>query len=57
MAPDADRLAREYIDRVVEAHRRNGHALKLPKRRYEEAVGRVAETFRGFLEASRGRAA
>ena len=56
-APDADRQAREYIDRVVESHRRNGHALKLSKKRYEEAVARVAETFRGFLEASRGRAA
>ena len=57
VAPDADRQAREYIDRVVESHRRNGYALKLSKKRYEEAVSRVAETFRGFIDASRGRAA
>jgi hypothetical protein len=55
-APDADRQAREYIDRVVESHRRNGYGLQLSKRRYEEAVARVAETFRSFLDA-RGRAA
>jgi hypothetical protein len=54
--PDADRQAREYIDRVVESHRRNGYGLRLSKERYEEAVGRVAETFRSFL-AARDRAA
>ena len=53
--PDADRQAREFIDHVVESHRRNGYALKLSKRRYEAAVARVAETFRSFLDAG-GRA-
>ena len=55
--PDADRQAREFIDRVVESHRRNGYGLRLSKKRYEEAVARVAETFKGFLDATRGRAA
>jgi hypothetical protein len=55
--PDADRQAREYIDKVVESHRKNGHALRLSKKRYEEAVGRVAATFRSFIDASKGRAA
>jgi hypothetical protein len=57
--PDADRQAREYIDRVVEAHRKNGYGLRLSKRRYEEAVSRVAETFRELIDASgsSGRAA
>jgi hypothetical protein len=55
--PDADRQAREYIDRVVESHRRNGYGLRLSKKRYEEAVARVAATFREFLAASTGRAA
>ena len=54
---DADRQAREYIDRVVESHRRNGYGLRLSKQRYEEAVARVAATFREFLAASKGRAA
>jgi len=57
VAPDADRQAREYIDRVVESHRRNGHALKLSQKRYEEAVARVARSFRDLIDASRGRAA
>jgi hypothetical protein len=52
--PDADRQARAYIDRVVETHRRNGYGLRLSKKRYEDAVGRVAETFRAFL-AAKGR--
>ena len=56
-APDADRQAREYIDRVVESHRRNGYGVRLSKKRYEEAVSRVAETFRGFIDASKNRAA
>ena len=55
--PDADRHAREYIDRVVESHHKNGYGLRLSKKRYEEAVGRVAETFRSFIDASKGRAA
>jgi hypothetical protein len=55
-APDADTQAKEYIDRVVESHRKNGYRLQLSKTRYEHAVGRVADTFRGFLEA-RDRAA
>ena len=50
-APDADRQAREYIDRVVESHRKNGYGLRLSKKRYEEAVGRVAATFRDLLNA------
>jgi hypothetical protein len=54
--PDADRQAREFIDRVVESHRRNGYGLRLSKGRYDAAVARVAETFRGFL-AARDRAA
>lgn len=54
--PDADRQAKEYIDRVVDSHRKNGYRLQLSKERYDEAVRRVADTFRSFLEA-RGRAA
>jgi hypothetical protein len=53
--PDADRQARDYIDRVVETHRRNGYGLRLSKKRYDEAVARVAETFRQLLAASKGR--
>jgi hypothetical protein len=49
--PDADRQAREYIDRVVESHRRNGYGLRLSKKRYEEAVGRVADAFRELIAA------
>jgi len=55
--PDADRQAREFIDRVVESHRRNGYGLRLSKKRYEEAVGRVAASFRGLIDASKGGAA
>lgn len=57
--PDADRQAREYIDRVVESHRKNGYGLQLSKKRYEEAVGRVADAFRELIDASSssGRAA
>jgi hypothetical protein len=47
--PDADRQAREYIDRVVEAHRKNGYGLRLSKKRYEQAVARVAEQFRSLV--------
>jgi hypothetical protein len=50
--PDADRQARAYIDRVVETHRRNGYGLRLSKKRYDEAVARVADAFRGLIEAS-----
>ena len=56
-APDADRQAREFIDRVVESHRKNGYGLKLSKKRYEEAVARVAASFRGLTDASKDRAA
>jgi hypothetical protein len=49
--PDADRQAREYIDKVVESHRKNGYVVRLSKKRYESAVSQVAETFRGFMEA------
>ena len=55
--PDADRQAREFIDRVVESHRRSGYGLKLTKKRHEEAVARVAAAFRDLLAASKGRAA
>jgi len=57
--PDADRQAREYIDRVVESHRKNGYGMRLSKKRYEEAVSRVAEAFRDLIDASgsSGRAA
>jgi len=55
--PDADLQAREFIDRVVESHRKNGYGLKLSKKRYEQAVARVAASFRGLTDASRGRAA
>ena len=55
--PDADLQAREFIDRVVESHRKNGYGLKLSKKRYEQAVTRVAASFRGLTDASRGRAA
>jgi hypothetical protein len=51
--PDADRQAREYIDRVVESHRKNGYGVKLSKKRYEEAVARVAEQFRGLTASGR----
>ena len=55
--PDADRQAREYIDRVVESHRENGYGLRLSKKRYEEAVGRVAASFRDLIDAAKSRAA
>jgi len=55
-APDADRQAKEFIDRVVETHRKHGYGTRLSKRRYDDAVARVADTFRSFL-AARGRAA
>jgi hypothetical protein len=55
--PDADMQAREFIDRVVESHRKNGYGVKLSKKRYEQAVARVAASFRGLIDASKGRAA
>jgi hypothetical protein len=55
--PDAEVQAREFIDRVVESHRKNGYGLNLSKKRYEQAVARVAASFRGLTDASRGRAA
>ncbi len=55
--PDADGQAREFIDRVLESHREQGYGVKLSKKRYEEAVARVAATFRGLTDASKGRAA
>jgi hypothetical protein len=47
--PDADRHARAFIDRVVESHRKNGYGLRLSKKRYEEAVARVARQFRSLV--------
>jgi hypothetical protein len=55
--PDADVQAREFIDRVVESHRKNGYGVNLSKKRYEQAVARVAASFRGLIDASKGRAA
>ncbi len=55
--PDADLQAREFIDRVVESHRKNGYGVNLSKKRYEQAVARVAASFRGLVDASKGRAA
>jgi hypothetical protein len=55
--PDADVQAREFIDRVVESHRKNGYGMNLSKQRYEQAVARVAASFRGLTDASKGRAA
>ena len=55
--PDADLQAREFIDRVVESHRKNGYGVNLSKKRYEQAVARVAASFRGLVDATRGRAA
>jgi hypothetical protein len=55
--PDADVQARAFIDRVVESNRKNGYGAKVPKKRYEEAVARVAATFRGLTAASKDRAA
>ena len=55
--PDADLQAREFIDCVVESHRKNGYGVKLSKKRYEQAVARVAASFRGLIDASKGRAA
>jgi hypothetical protein len=55
--PDADQQAREFIDRVVESHRKNGYGSKLSKKRYEQAVARVAASLRGLTDASKGRAA
>jgi hypothetical protein len=55
--PDADLQAREFIDRVVESHRNNGYGVNLSKKRYEQAVARVAASFRGLTDASKGRAA
>ena len=51
--PDADRQARDFIDRVVEAHEKHGYGLRLSKKRYEEAVARVAEQFRGLTASGR----
>ena len=50
--PDADRHARAYIDRVVETHRRQGYGVRLSKKRYDEAVARVAHSFRELIDAS-----
>ena len=55
--PDADLQAREFIDRVVESHHKNGYGVNLSKKRYEQAVARVAASFRGLTDASKGRAA
>ena len=55
--PDADVQAREFIDRVVESHRKNGYAAKVPRKRYEQAVAQVAASFRGLSAASKDRAA
>jgi hypothetical protein len=55
--PDADVQAREFIDRVVESHRKSGYGMNLSKKRYEQAVARVAASFRGLTDASKGRAA
>ena len=55
--PDADLQSREFIDRVVESHRKNGYRMNLSKKRYEQAVARVAASFRGLTDASKGRAA
>jgi hypothetical protein len=55
--PDADVQAREFIDRVVESHHEHGYAAKVPKKRYEQAVARVAASFRGLTAASKDRAA
>ena len=55
--PDADVQAREFIDRVVAVHRKNGYGMNLSKERYEQAVARVAASFRGLTGASKGRAA
>jgi hypothetical protein len=55
--PDADLQARKFIDRVVESHRNNGYGMKLSKKRYEQAVARVAASFRALTDASKGRAA
>ena len=55
--PDADVQAREFIDRVVESHRESGYRMSLSKKRYEQAVARVAASFRGLTDASKGRAA
>jgi hypothetical protein len=55
--PDADLQAREFIDRVVESHRKNGYGVNLSKKRYEQAVARVAASFRVLSDESIGRAA
>ena len=55
--PDVERQAREFIDKVVATHEREGYGLKLSKKRYEAAVARVAASFRGLSDASNGRAA
>jgi hypothetical protein len=55
--PDADRQAREYIDRVLALHHQNGYGLRLSNKRYEAAVERVAENFRTLIDASKSRAA
>jgi hypothetical protein len=55
--PEADLQAREIIDRVVEFHRKNGYGMNLSKKRYEQTVSRVAASFRGLIDASKGRAA
>jgi hypothetical protein len=55
--PHAELQASEFIERVVESHRKNGYGVKLSKKRYEQAVARVAASFRGLSDASKGRAA
>jgi hypothetical protein len=54
---DEDRQAREFIDRVVETQAKHGYGVKLSKKRYESAVARVAASYRGLTDASKGRAA
>jgi hypothetical protein len=55
--PDADTQARQFIDRVVASQRKHGDAGKLSKKRYEQAVARVAASFRALTDASKDRAA
>jgi hypothetical protein len=55
--PDADAQAREFIDRVVASQRKHGDVGKPSKQRYEQAVARVAASFRGLTDASKDRAA
>ena len=48
---------RNVPDRPLYDGSKNGYGVNLSKKRYEQAVARVAASFRGLTDASQGRAA